>query len=342
MKTESRCLYGAIIGVLLVSLATAFNAAAAPADYAFYKGKQITYVVATKPGGGYDTYARTIGKFLQKHLPGSLVIVKNVPGAGHIVGANETYLSKPDGLTIGTFNTGLIYSQIVGQQGIRFDLSKFSWIGKANSETRVFVVGMKAPYKTFKDVMDSKEPIKMPSSGVGSQDYNETVILAAAIPVPFRPVPGYAGREGEMAILRGEVPATIGSYTGLMGMITAKECRVLLQYGSQHGIPGLENVPHINSINVSPKGKSMIKLVNSIDMIGRLTAAPPGVPAGRLQALREAYKKALTDPELIQYAKKIQLDIDPAYGEDVQKLIFDAINQPPENLKMLKEIIKLP
>ncbi len=340
MKFKKSCLFIAVSAVLLLSFSTTVNAATA--DIAFYKGKLITYIVATKPGGGYDTYARTIGKYLQKHLPGSTVIVKNVPGAGHIVGANETYLAKPDGLTIGTFNTGLIYSQIVGQQGIRFDLAKYGWIGKANSETRVFIVGMKSPYKTFKEIMDSKEPVKMPSSGVGSQDYNETVILAAALPAPFQPIPGYAGREGEMAILRGEVPATIGSYTGLMGLIVAKECRVLLQYGSQHGIAGLENVPHINSINVSPKGKSLIKLVNSIDMIGRLTAAPPGVPAGRLQALRDAYKKALTDPELLQYAKKIQLDLDPAFGTDVQKLVTDAINQPPENLKMLKEIIKLP
>lgn len=342
MRTKRSVLYFAITVGLLLSFAATLNAAPSPADIGYYKGKLVTYIVATKPGGGYDTYARAIGKYLQKYLPGSTVIVKNVPGAGHIVGANETYLAKPDGLTIGTFNTGLIYSQIVGQQGIRFDLAKFSWIGKANSETRVFLVGMKSPYKTFKDIMDSKEPVKMPSSGVGSQDYNETVILAAALPAPLQPIPGYAGREGEMAILRGEVPATLGSYTGLMGLILAKECRVLLQYGSQHGIPGLESVPHINSINVSPKGKSMIKLVNSIDLIGRLTAAPPGVPAGRLQVLRDAYKKALTDPELIQYAKKIQLDLDPAYGADVQKLVVDAVNQPAENLKMLKDIIKLP
>ena len=342
MRTKKNVLNFAIIVVLFLSLAAPLKAAPAPTDIGFYKGKIVSYIVATKPGGGYDTYARVIGKYLQKYLPGSTVVVKNIPGAGHIVGANETYLAKPDGLTIGTFNTGLIYSQIVGQQGIRFDLAKFSWIGKANSETRVFIVGTKSPYKTFKDIMDSKDPIKMPSSGVGSQDYNETVILAAAIPVPLQPLPGYAGREGEMAILRGEVSATLGSYTGLMGLIQAKECRVLLQYGSQHSIPGLEKIPHINSLSVPPKGKSLIKLVNSIDMIGRLTAAPPGLPAGRLQILRDAYQKALTDPGLIQEAQKLQLDLDPAYGVEVQKLVAEGVNQPPENLRMLKEIIKLP
>jgi len=341
MRTKRRRLFFAVSVILLLSFVTTINAASAPADINFFKGKIVTYIVATKTGGGYDTYARLIARYLQKYLPGSKVIVKNIPGAGHIIGANETYKSPPDGLTIGTFNTGLIYSQIVGQEGIQFDLTKFSWIGKANSETRVFIVGMKTPYKTFKDIMDSKDPIKMPSSGVGSQDYNETVILAAALPAKFQPVPGYAGKEGEMALLRGECPATIGSYTGLVGLIAAKECRVLMQYGSQHGIPGLESVPHVNSLNVSPKGKSLIKLVNSIDMIGRLTAAPPGMPAGRLQVLRDAYKKALTDPGLILDAKKYQLDLDPAYGNDVQKLVAEGINQPAENIKMLKELIKI-
>jgi len=81
-------------------------------------------------------YARLIGKYMQKYLPGSTVIVKNVPGAGHIIGANETYLAKTDGLTIGTFNTGLIYSQIAGLPGIRFDLAKYSWIGKTGNGYR--------------------------------------------------------------------------------------------------------------------------------------------------------------------------------------------------------------
>jgi len=313
--------------------------AAVQPDLNFYKGKLVTYIVATKPGGGYDTYARLIGKYLQKYLPGSTVIINNVPGAGHIIGANTLYKAAPDGLTIGTFNTGLIYSQIVGQEGIQFDLRKFSWIGKASSETRVFIVGAKAPYRTFKDILESKEPIKMPSSGVGSQDHNETMILAYALGAKFQPVPGYAGKEGEMAIIRGEVPATIGSYTGLIGMIKAKECRVLLQFGAKRTHAGLENVPHISELKVSPTGKALINLVNNVDLIGRLTAAPPNVPVARLEALRYAYKKTLTDPDFRKEAEKLGLDIDPAYGDEVKKMVLDALNQPPENLKLLKSII---
>jgi tripartite-type tricarboxylate transporter receptor subunit TctC len=340
MKAQK--LIGLALAVLMIgAFAATVQAAPTQEDLDFYKGKLVTYIVATKPGGGYDAYGRLVGRYLQKYLPGSTVIIKNVPGAGHIIGANEVYLSKPDGLIIGTFNTGLIYSQIVGQEGIKFDLTKYSWIGKASSETRVILAGNKTTYQTIKDVLDSKDEIKVPASGVGSQDFNETSVLAIALPAKFKPIPGYGGNEGEMAILRGECQVIIGSYTGLMGFIKSKECRVLLQFGSEHKIPALANVPHISELSVSPRGKSLINLVNNIDMIGRLTAAPPGVPAGRLEVLRDAYKKAVTDPEILQEGAKLGLEFDPAYGDDVQKMIREAINQPEDNLKLLKEIIKI-
>ena len=81
----------------------------------FFNGKTVNYIVATDPGGGYDTNGRLVAEFMQKHLPGSTFVVQNMPGAGHLIGANYIYASEPDGLTIGTFNTGLIYSQLVGQ-----------------------------------------------------------------------------------------------------------------------------------------------------------------------------------------------------------------------------------
>ena len=85
-------------------------------------------------------------------MPGSIFVVKNVPGAGHIVGANTIYASKPDGLTIGIFNTGLIYNQVLGAAGVKFDLDKMSWVGKAASDPRVITVGTSSPIKTFKDL----------------------------------------------------------------------------------------------------------------------------------------------------------------------------------------------
>ncbi len=331
----------ACLTILTVTLIFSFiNGAAASSDIGFYKGKVIKYIVSTKPGGGYDTYARLIGKYMQKYIPGSTVIVKNIPGAGNIIGANETYLAKPDGLTIGSFNTGLIYSQIIGSEGIRFDLAKYSWIGKASSEVRVFIVGMNTPYRTIRDVLDSKEPIKIACSGVGTASYNDTLIVAAATGANLKAIPGYEGRESEMAMLRGEVVGQIGSYIGLTSFIKAKECRVLLQIAAKKH-KEINDVPLAAALHIPESGKKLLAIIAGMAELGRFTAGPPNIPPGRLHVLRDAYKKALTDPELLREATKSALSIEADYGENVATLVKAAVNQPQENMKILKKIIKV-
>src|ERR1700754_1175642 len=120
-------------GLIASSIATPALAEGG-ADY--FKGKTVTYIVSTAPGGGYDLYGRLVAEYMQRYLPGSTFVVRNLPGAGHLVGTNTIFASRADGLTIGTFNTGLIYNQLVGLDGVKFDLTKMSWIGKAASDPR--------------------------------------------------------------------------------------------------------------------------------------------------------------------------------------------------------------
>ncbi len=328
----------AITLFLALSLTTALHAAAP--DLEFFKGKIITYIVATKPGGAYDTSARLIGRYMQKYIPGSLIIVKNIPGAGHIIGANEAFLAKPNGLTIGTFNTGLIYSQIVGLPGIRFDLTKYSWIGKASAVPRVLVVSTKSPYKTIKEVLESKEIIKMGSSGVGSAANNETLIFTAATAAKIKVIAGYTGHESEMGMMRGEITGHIGSYDALISFIRAGEGRPLMQIaGKRHR--ELPNVPLASELDISPKGKKLLSIVAGVAELARLTAAPPGMHAGRLQVLRDAYKKTMVDPAFLKDSAKVDMDIDAAIGDEVAEMIKQALNQPRENLDLLREIIKV-
>src|SRR3954452_11676694 len=147
-----------IAGAAIVGTGIAATAASAQTGADFYKGQTVTYIVATAPGGGYDLYGRLVAEYMQKYLPGSTFVVKNVPGAGHLVGTNTIYASKPDGLTIGTFNTGLIYNQLIGLDGVKFDLTKMSWIGKATSEPRVIVIAEQSPIKTFAQLREQKQP----------------------------------------------------------------------------------------------------------------------------------------------------------------------------------------
>ncbi len=330
MKTRGLIL----LTVLAVVLAFTPALQAAP-DYEFYKGKTLNYIVTTKPGGGYDAYGRLIGKYLQKYIPGTTLIIKNVPGAGHIVGANELYLAKPDGLTFGTFNLGLIYAQLIGQPGIKFDFAKYSWIGKANAEERVLIVD-----KSLKDLAESREPVKMASAGVGSASHQETLIVAEALGLPLKVVPGYSGREGEMGMMRGEIVGQLGSYVSLRSFIKAEGCRILLQIGAKKH-PELPDVPLGLDQKVPEKGKKLLALMAGMAEIWRPTAGPPNITASRLEVLREAYKKALTDPELIKEAEKVGMELDPAFGVEVDKMIKEAMHQPEENIALLKKIIKI-
>src|SRR6185295_6454194 len=188
-------------------------ASAASSD--MFKGKTITYIVATSPGGGYDTYGRVIVRHLQKYLPGSRILVKNVPGAGNVIGANQLYNARPDGTTIGMFNTGLIYDQLISNRALRFDLAKFSWIGKAATEARALVIAKSSGLTKFDDLLTSKVPIKFATSGVGTASYFETRILADSVHLNVQTVNGFSGNTGEMSMLRGEIAAQVATVDSL-------------------------------------------------------------------------------------------------------------------------------
>src|ERR1051325_4909373 len=167
------------------------GAASAQSGAEFFKGKTVNYIVATEPGGGYDTNGRLVAEFMQKHLPGSTFVVQNMPGAGHLVGTNYIYASEPDGLTFGTFNTGLIYSQLAGKGGIKFDLTKMSWIGKVASDPRVIVVSKESGIESYEQLKTLKEPIKFAAAGVGSASTIEATMLINTLNLPIKVITGH-------------------------------------------------------------------------------------------------------------------------------------------------------
>src|SRR4051794_18193523 len=314
--------------------------AAAPPSLAqsgaeFYNGKTVTYIVATGPGGGYDTYGRLVAEYMQKYLPGSTFIVKNVPGAGHLVGANTLYTSKADGLTIGTFNTGLIYNQLIKAEGVKFDLTKMSWIGKAASEPRVFVVGSQSPIKTFDDLRNQKEPVNFATSGIGSSNYVEINSLTNILHLPIKVLTGYNGNDDQLAMRRGETAGGMGSKSSFEQFVKNGYGRFLVQIGGKD-----KDVPQLRDQITDPNGKTFVALIESQGEIARLTAGPPGIPADRLAALRDAYKKALEDKELQAKAEKLGLPVDPAYGDEVLDLVKKALDQKPEVIAVVKNALE--
>jgi tripartite-type tricarboxylate transporter receptor subunit TctC len=310
-------------------------AVGADASAKVFAGKTVTYVVATSPGGGYDFYGRLVAKFMEKHLPGSTFVVKNVPGAGHIIGANQIYAAKPNGLTIGTFNTGLIYAQVVGRKGVKYDLAKMSWIGKASADPRVVIVPVNSKFKSLDDIKASKKTVKFAAGGVGSGGYNDTRMLGEVFGWNYKIITGYRGTNAELAMRRGEIDAEVTALSSGGLFVKNGYGRFIGQLGGSP-IPGVQQLSNAVKGN---NGKAIAALMGSQGAIARLTAGPPAIPADRLGALRGAYKAALTDPALRGHAAKASRPIDPAFGEDVAKRVRAALDQPPELVTLVRKIL---
>ena len=320
--------------VVLGSALLGFCPLSAFADDAdFYKGKTLTMVVATGPGGGYDTYARLVSKHLDTHLPGVTVVVRNVPGAGHIIGANMIYGAKPDGLTIGTFSTGLMYAQIVDQKGLRFDLGKMSWIGKASTDPRVLITGTNSGYKTFQDIKDSNRDVKLGASGVGGNNYNESLMVARTFKLPIKVIPGYTGSDNNMGIMRGEIDGFFSGFSSVEPLVKGGRAQYIMQFGND-----IPDVPNALALADNEDARAVARLLNSQSELGRLTAGPPEIPADRLRALRAAYRGVMESESFLVDARKLDLPAVPMYGDDIRDRVVDALAQPPAVRDLLKEI----
>jgi len=331
-------LVSAVAVLSLGGLCLAASSAKAQGAADFFKGKTITYVVATAPGGGYDYYGRLVAEFMQRHMPGTTFVVKNMPGAGHMIGANYIYGARADGLLVGSFNTGLIYNQLVQLDGVKFDLAKYSWIGKAATEARVVMVDAKSPYKTLADMRASKTPLNWSASGVGSAAYVETRFFIDLFGIPGKVIFGYSGNDELLAIRRGEIQAVSGVASSYDTFLKAGYGRLAFQIGgkSADGVPQLRDLIAGDSAEI----KAFVALIESQVEIQRFTAGPPNIPSDRLAALRDGFRKAMEDPELQAMALKGGKPVEPAYGEDVAKMVRAALDQPPAVVTLLNSVLK--
>lgn len=287
---------------------------AAEAD--FFAGKRLTYLVATKPGGGYDQYARLISRHLPRHLGVKSVVIRNVPGASHLIGLQQLFAAKPDGLTIGTFNTGLVVG--LSQTSLDYQLSRLSWIGKAAAEPRVFIVPTHSALQRFEDLRNRNQPILVATSGKLSASNLEVELIAGAFGLQTRNVHGFVGPDTDLAIVRGDVEGALVSLSSAHTLIGNKQARPLFFIGDRGALPGIET---LNEVAHGPGEQWVAERLLALSKLGRLSAGPPDIPPVRLKQLRQAYLDTLQDPALLEEARRLRLPIEPWGGERVAAVI---------------------
>jgi tripartite-type tricarboxylate transporter receptor subunit TctC len=315
--------------------------AAAPAAAQYYAGKTVTVVVGYKTGGGYDATARLLARHLQKHIPGKpTVIVQNMPGANSIIAANHTYnVAKPDGLTLATFNRNLPIAQLTGVQGVKFDMTKFAWIGSAASESTILAIRADLPYKTFADLRKADKEIVIGATGPGANTYDFPLLLKELLGVKLKIVTGYPSSADIMlAVERKEVDGRAGSYSSILRFIERGLVRPLVRARAVE--PGIENLPVDESLAPNPRAKAIMALRSAPEVIGRPYVMHPDTPAEHVKTMRQAFAAAIKDPELVAEGKKAKMELEFVDGDEAVKVMKEVLSQPKDIVEEFSKYIK--
>jgi tripartite-type tricarboxylate transporter receptor subunit TctC len=306
-----------------------------------YEGKTITIVCGFKPGGGYDRTARLLAKHLPKHIPGSPnVIVQNMPGANSIIAANHVYaVAKPDGLTIGTFNRNLVLAQLTNVSGVKFDQTKFAWIGSAASESTVLAIRSDLPYRTFDDLKKAGKTLVIGATGPGANTYDFPLLLKELLGIDIKIVSGYSSSSDIMlAIERKEVDARAGSYSSLRTFIDRKLVHPVIRARASED--GIAQLPVDEDLAPTPRAKAIMALRSAPEVVGRPFVMTPGTPDAMLKMMRDAFRNAIKDPELVAEAKKAKMDLEYMPGDEALKILTEVLSQPKDVVDEFRKYIK--
>lgn len=338
----SRGRIGIVAAAIIVpAMQLAIPATACAQD--FYQGKTLTIVIGNTAGSGYDTYGRLIARFMAKHLPGQPgVIAQNMPGAGSVKAADFLYTIAPkDGTALGLVVPGALVDPLSADPSkYRYDPTKFEYIGTADSGTRLCFSSAQSSVKTMEDAQ-----AKVAVVGA-TQPAAYARMLNALAKTKFRIVTGYPGpAEMFMALERGESEVICGlDYSAMNtlrpGLLGSSKVNILLQIG-------LEPKPSLTALGVpsiwkyiEPSDRSLVELIVTEQVFQRVFIAPPGAPEPRVKALRAAFDAALRDTELLDEARKSNLEINPKSGEEVAGHVRRMYAAPKELIARMAKVTR--
>ena len=306
----------------------------------YYEGKTITIVVGVGPGGGYDRMARMLQRYLTKHIPGKpTVVIENMPGASSILAANRIYnLAKPDGLTIGAPQRGIPFAQLLKVDGVKFDVTKYAWIGSTAVESTALAVRSDLPYKTFADLQKANTQLILGGTGPGESSVQFAILLKEFLGLNMKMIYYPSSADVMLAIERKEVDGRAGSYSALKPFIDRGLVRPLIRGKASE--PGMENLPVDEDLVTDKRGKIFMSMRSAGELIGRPYVAPPRTPPEVMNILREAFAKVIKDPELKKESQKNQMEVQYVSAKDCQNVLNTIFRQPDDVIKEFSKYIK--
>jgi tripartite-type tricarboxylate transporter receptor subunit TctC len=301
----------------------------------FYRGRTVDILVGYSVGGGYDTYARVLGRHIGKHIPGNpTIVVKNMPGAGSLKAAQYIYDVAPkDGTVFGTFGRGLAMEPLIGASKPGYDSTKFTWLGSGTDESSVFTIWHTSPVKTWNDMLSKNFTVGGEGSGSDPDIY--AALLRNLFGVKLKLITGYPGTtEVSLAMERGEVDGRASwSWTSLKSTrpdwVRDKKVNLPVQMNLTKNAE-LPHVPLLVEFATNDRQRQILKMVLSRQTMGRPFAAPPGLSEERKQALRNAFDRTMKDPEFLAEAKARGQEVDPVSGAEIDRLVGELYRTPAD------------
>jgi len=336
--------------VLAVAVLLSPDLVRAEAADDFYAGKQISLLIGTTPGGGYDAYGRLLARHLGRHIPGNpAIIAKNMPGAGGLTLANHLYNRAPkDGSEFATVQNGLPFEKLFhmlspGGGNALFDSTKFGWIGSMTQTVFVTVTWHSTPTKTLQDAV-ARETV-LGASTTSSDSYVLAMLSNNLLGTRFKVVHGYAGAtEVDLAVENEEVEGEAGKdWTTLTSTrpqwISEKKINILVQMGMRpHS--DIQGAPMAIDLAKNPDDRRIMEIVFAKFGMSRPFMAPPDLPPERLALLRRGFDATMKDPTVLAEAQRLGMELNPVSGEDVAALVERMMNTPGPLAARAREVLK--
>lgn len=332
----------AVISVAAIAALSANIARAAETPEQFYKGKTVEFVIGYATGGSNDTYARLLSMHMGRYIPGHpSVIVRNMPGAGSFVAVNQVYANSPrDGTVIGLGAPTMALDEKLGSAGVRFKTSELNWIGRTNSAVNIVMTWKTSPVKSIEDAF--KRETTLSGTGAGSTVSIYPTVLNNVLGTKFKLIMGYRGSsEAMLAMERGESEGHSTSWEALKtshpAWLTDGSINNILQFALKRH-PEMPNVPTAIEIAKTDEQRAILTAVLNATEIGASFFTTPGAPGDRVEALRKAFDDVVKDAELLKDAENMRVDIQPMSGTDVQKLIANVADLPPDVVEKVRAV----
>jgi hypothetical protein len=298
--------------------------------------------VSSDVGGGFDTYTRTLGRHIARHIPGTpKIVVQNMPGAGSLTALNYiSNIAARDGSIFSDADSTMPFYTLFEGANSRFDPLKLNWIGSISSQLGVCIAWHTSSFKTLDDVM--ARPMKLGATGAAGWRFTLPRLYNIVAGSKFEVILGYNATQIFLAMERGETDGACVTYDTLLAtksdLLRDNKLTILAQFGLRPG-PGLEQVPLALDRIGDPEDRAAMELILSQQLTGRPYVAPPDVPAPRLQALRAAFDATMSDNEFRADAEKRLLVIDPMTSGQMRALLDTAYGTRPETVARAKSLM---